>query len=867
MDPDQAVADDVESNAPTLAQGAASSKNRPPTVSQGGGAREAFLHIMNEWYSEFVRTNPNAQPPPPPPIPQPVLVAPQGMEFVRLNKPPVDKIRKHGAEDFRANVDDDPERAKFWLENTIRVFDDLSCTPEECLKCAISLLRDISYHWWKTLVSVVPRERVTWEFFQEEFRKKYISQRFIDQKPGYSHRDRGKQHLGFKSQATSIASVGNVRSNRLECQHCGRRHPDKYTDMRSEARALARAYAIRAHEDASSPDVITGTFSLYDTNFDVILGIDWLTLHDAVVNCRRKIIELNCENGEILRIDLDASGELPVVISSMSAQRYVRKGCEAYLAYVLNTKVSEIKIESVSVVCEYSNVFPEELLGLPPIREVEFAIDLLLEISLISIASYRMASTELKELKTQLQELTDKGFARPSFSPWGAPVLFVKKKDGSLRLCIDYRQLNKVTIKNKYPLLRIDDLFGQLKEATIFSKIDLRSSYYQLRVKESDVPKTTFSTRYGHYEFLVMPFGLTNAPAIFMDLMNRIFWPYLDKFVVVFINDILIYSREESEHAKHLRTVLQTLRDKKLFIEFSIRFSMIATPMTKLLQKDVKFEWSKKCQQSFEKLKVLLTEALILVQLESGKEFVIYIDASLNGLGFVLMQEGKVVAYASRQLKLHQKNYPTHDLELAAIVFALKIWLHHFQQVKAKHQVPSGLLQLVMVPEWKWDRITLDFVTSLPLTPKKKDAIWVLVDRLTKSAHFIPVRTDYSFDKLVELYIAEFKVQEALGTKLNFSTAFHPQTHDQSERTIQVLEDMLRCCVFEFEEKVKVIRDYLKAASDRQKSYVDLKRKETEFQIGDKVFLKVSPWKKILRFGRKYKLVRVSLGRMRLLKK
>ncbi|KAA3483554.1 DNA/RNA polymerases superfamily protein [Gossypium australe] len=379
----------------------------------------------------------------------------------------------------------------------------------------------------------------------------------------------------------------------------------------------------------------------------------------------------------------------------MSAQRYVRKGYKAYLAF----------IESVPIVCEYLDVFPEELPGLPPVREVEFGIELTLGTAPISISPYRMAPTELKELKAQLQELTDKGFARSSSSPWGAPMLFVKKKDGSMRLCIDYRQLNKVTIKNNYPLPRIDDLFDQLKGATVFSKIDLRSGYYQLRVKDSDVPKTAFQTRYGHCEFLVMPFGLTNAPAVFMDIMNRIFRPLLDKFVVVFIDDILIYSRDEHEHAEHLRTVLQILQDNRLYAKFSksefwlkevgflghivsgdgvrvdpgkisaivdwkspknmseVRsflgladyyrrfvkgFSMIAMLMTRLLQKSVKFEWTEKCQKSFEKLKAMLTEAPVLVQPELGKEFVIYSDASLNGLGFVLMQEGKVIAYASR---------------------------------------------------------------------------------------------------------------------------------------------------------------------------------------------------------------------------
>ena len=180
-----------------------------------------------------------------------------------------------------------------------------------------------------------------------------------------------------------------------------------------------------------------------------------------------------------------------------------------------------------------------------------------------------MAPKELKELQLQLQELLDKGFIRPSSSPWGAPVLFVKKKDGSLRLCIDYRQLNKATIRNRYPLPRIDDLFDQLQGARCFSKIDLRSGYHQLKIRQEDVPKTAFRTRYGHYEFLVMSFGLTNAPAAFMDLMNRVFKPFLDKFIIVFIDDILVYSRSTEEHEVHLRVALQTLREKQLYAKFS----------------------------------------------------------------------------------------------------------------------------------------------------------------------------------------------------------------------------------------------------------------------------------------------------------
>ncbi|KAH0679850.1 hypothetical protein KY284_020935 [Solanum tuberosum] len=251
------------------------------------------------------------------------------------------------------------------------------------------------------------------------------------------------------------------------------------------------------------------------------------------------------------------------------ANKLVSKGCVYHLVRVNDSSVEIPHIQSIHIVKEFPEVFPDDIPGVPPEREINFGIDVLLDTSLISIPPYRMAPAELKELKEQLKDLLDKGFIRPSVSSWGAPVLFVRKKDGSLRMCIDYRQLNKVTIKNKYPLPKIDDLFNQLQGASCFSKIDLRSGYHQLKVRECDISKTTFRTRYGHYEFLVMSFGLTNAIAAFMDLMNRVFKPYLDMFVIVFIDDILIYLRNKEDHVSHLRIVLQTLKDKQLYAKFS----------------------------------------------------------------------------------------------------------------------------------------------------------------------------------------------------------------------------------------------------------------------------------------------------------
>jgi hypothetical protein len=280
---------------------------------------------------------------------------------------------------------------------------------------------------------------------------------------------------------------------------------------------------------------------------DIILGTDWLSRHHALIDVTARAIEIHSPR----------CGEITLYLPD--------EGCTRSYAFAL----IESPVERIPVLCEYPDVFLDELPGMPPDRDIEFAIELQPGTPPISKRPYRMPPAELEKLKKQLQELLDKGFICPSTSPWGCPTLFVKKKDESLRLCVDYRPLNAVTIKNKYPLPSIDVLFDQLVGAKVFSKIDLRSGYHQIKIRASDIPKTTFSTRYRLYEYLVMSFGLTNAPAYFMYLMNSVFMPELDKFVVVFIDDILVYSRNEHEHTMHLHTVLQRLRNHHLYAKLS----------------------------------------------------------------------------------------------------------------------------------------------------------------------------------------------------------------------------------------------------------------------------------------------------------
>jgi hypothetical protein len=285
---------------------------------------------------------------------------------------------------------------------------------------------------------------------------------------------------------------------------------------------------------------------------DVILGMNWLDKYQAIINYDKRIVKLVSPLGEEVVAEL--------------ISREPRKGSCHQMA--IDSKEPD-SLEIIKVVSEFTDVFPEDLPGMPPERKVEFAIELLPGTAPISKRAYRVSRPELVELKKQIDELSEKGYIRPSTSPWAAPVLFVEKKDGTRRMCIDYRALNEVTIKNKYPLPRIEDLFDQLRGSSVFSKIDLRSGYHQLRIRPSDISKTAFITKYGLYEFTVMSFGLTNAPAFFMNLMNSVFMDYLDKFVVVFIDDILIYSQSEEEHADHLKMAMLRLREHQLYAKLS----------------------------------------------------------------------------------------------------------------------------------------------------------------------------------------------------------------------------------------------------------------------------------------------------------
>lgn len=424
-----------------------------------------------------------------------------------------------------------------------------------------------------------------------------------------------------------------------------------------------------------------------------------------------------------------------------------------------------------TLLTEFSDVLAPLPGGLPPKRAIDHAITLEPHSHPPSRSIYKMSFLEMEELKKQLDELLEKGFIRPSLSPYGAPVLFVKKKDGSMRLCIDYRALNKLTVKNKYSLPRIDDLLDRLHGATVFSKLDLAQGYNQVRIHDPDIPKTAFNTRYGHFEFTVMCFGLTNAPATFQRLMNEVFAAHLDTFVVVYLDDILVYSKNPADHAKHLRLVLSALRQHKLYAKLSkcefflasvaylghlvgvngismdpgllqsisdwpipsnvhhVRsflglasyyrrfvdaFARIAVPLTELTKNDTKWRWASAEQSAFEQLKQSLITAPVVGNPDMSAVFTLTTDASDYAIGAVLTQEQggvpRVIAYESRKLQPAEANYAAHDREGLSLIHALG---------KFRHYLQNGQTHIVFT-----DNIAVTYLFSQPrLNPRQ--ARWI----------------------------------------------------------------------------------------------------------------------------------------------
>nr|GEW82141.1 putative reverse transcriptase domain-containing protein [Tanacetum cinerariifolium] len=625
------------------------------------------------------------------------------------------------------------------------------------------------------------------------------------------------------------------------CYECGEKgHTQNYYLKKNNPQGEqthGRAYVIKEADKDQGPNVVMGTFLLNNSYATVLFdsGSDKSFMNTSFSH----LIDIN-------PVRLNTSYEVELADGRVASTNIVLKGC------TINLVGHFFKID----------LMPIEL----GTFDVIIGMDWLLEQDAIIVCGKKM-----KELANQLQELSEKGFIRPSSSPWGALVLFVKKKDRSFHMCIDYRELNKLTIKNHYPLLRIDDLFDQLQGSSVYSKIDLRTGYHQLCIREEDIPITAFRTRYGHYEFRVMPFGLTNAPVVFMDLMNRVCKPYLDKFVIVFIDDILIYSKDKEEHEEHLKNILELLKKEQLYAKFSKCDCWLES--IQFLEHVIDSEGVHLDPAKIVTIKnwatpMTPTEVRQFLALPKGSDdFVAYCDASLRGFGAVLMQREKVGAYASRKLRTHEENFTTHDLELGAVVFALR-WIEllsnydceiRYHPGKAnvvvdalsrKEREPIRVKALVMIvlpslhdqirnaqsEEMEKKNVKAENLGRLikpifKICPDgtRYDSIWVIVDRLTKSAHFLPVKTTDSMEKLTQLYLKEVvcrhgvpisiildryskftsrfwrSLQEALGTRLDMSTTYHPKTDGQSERIIQTLEDMLRACVIDFEERIGLV--------------------------------------------------------------
>ena len=460
-------------------------------------------------------------------------------------------------------------------------------------------------------------------------------------------------------------------------------------------------------------------------DFDLILGDDWLNKHIAHVDYDAKACILHKGNKKITiqSVVLSKKKSMPQdnILSALQFKRAVKKGCTPLLIHLKDVQNEEpsSRLENNligSLVKEYEDIFQPIPAGVPPVREMAHTIPLEEGHKPSFRPIYRLSPLEIEEAKRKITEYIHKGWIEASSSPYGSPILFVKKKDGGLRMVIDYRALNKLTTKNRYPLPRIDDLFDQLAGSRVFSSLNLAQGYHQIRILEEDVPKTAFRVHFGHYQFKVLSFGLTNAPATFQGVMNRIFQQHLEKFVLVYLDDILVFSKTQEEHLEHLRKAFEILRENnKLFAQltkcrfakseleylghvvgkdgikvdprkietvttwarpndvsqlrsflglsnyfrrFIQGYSTLVAPLTHLTRKDVKYIWTKQCQESFDGVKYALTHAHVLSLPIFGERFEVICDASLLGIRAVLLQNGRPIAFESRKLTPAEKTIP-----------------------------------------------------------------------------------------------------------------------------------------------------------------------------------------------------------------